>query len=209
MERRLHSSKDNRHTLRLGVMGSASPDFELAVGQKCRELGRAIAARAYCLLTGACGGLPHECVLGAREIGIHTVGISPASSLQEHIEVFDSPYREYDVMIYTGLGLMGRELINIRSSDAVVIVGGRTGTLGEFAIAHEEGKVIGVLQGTGGIADLLSELEPQLNKETGSEVLYETRPEKLVARLIDAALGRTEERDLNAAQERGVHEERQ
>jgi len=45
-----------------------------------------------------------------------------------------SPHLEYDVMIYTGLGLMGRELINIRSSDIVFGVGGRSGTLGEFTI---------------------------------------------------------------------------
>lgn len=207
MEHRTHSPKDHRHTVRFGVMGSASPDFEPAIGQKCRELGRAIASRAYCLLTGACGGLPHECVLGAREIGIHTVGISPASNLQEHIDVFDSPYLEYDVLIFTGLGLMGRELINIRSSDAVVFVGGRTGTLGEFAIAHEEGKVIGVLRGTGGIADLLDELEPQLNKETGSEVLYDDEPGTLVSRLIDAVSRRSEEGGLSDEQRREIREE--
>jgi hypothetical protein len=40
-------------------------------------------------------------VLGAKEIGGHVVGISPASSLREHVEVFRSPYREYDVLIFT------------------------------------------------------------------------------------------------------------
>ncbi len=70
------------------------------------------------------------------------IGISPAPSLKEHVEIFQSPCREYDVLIFTGLGLMGRELINIRSSDIVVITGGRSGTLGEFAIAYEEGKLV-------------------------------------------------------------------
>jgi predicted Rossmann-fold nucleotide-binding protein len=32
---------------------------------------------------------------------------------------------EYDVLIFTGLGPMGRELVNIRSSDIVIVVGGR------------------------------------------------------------------------------------
>jgi uncharacterized protein (TIGR00725 family) len=116
--------------------------------------------------------------------GGHVIGISPASTLREHVETFGSPYREYDVMIYTGLGLMGRELINIRSSDIVIVIGGRSGTLGEFAIADEEGKLIGVLTGTGGIAETLSAIEASLRKTTGAEVLYDGEPERLVERLL-------------------------
>jgi hypothetical protein len=113
------------------------------------------------------------------------VGISPAITLKEHVETYGSPYREYDVLIFTGLGLMGRELVNIHSSDIVIVVGGRSGTLGEFAIAYEQGKLIGVLQGTGGIADALPALEASLNKQTGSEVLYDSDPSALVRRLLD------------------------
>lgn len=181
----LHSlAYSHNDLIRFGVMGSASTNFDQVVGDNCRLLGRAIAQNAYCLLTGACPGLPHETVLGAKQVDGHTIGISPGSNLSEHIELYDSPYLEYDVMIYTGLGLMGRELINIRSSDIIVIVGGRTGTLGEFAIAHEEGKLIGVLQGTGGIADRLDDLEPYLNKNTGSIVVYDTEPNELVHALV-------------------------
>src|SRR5437667_448881 len=53
----------------------------------------------------------------------------------------------FDVLIYTGSGLMGREITDIRTCDIVVIVGGRIGTLGEFAIAYDEGRLIGVLTG--------------------------------------------------------------
>jgi uncharacterized protein (TIGR00725 family) len=127
----------------------------------CRDLGRAVAEAGCCLLTGACPGLPHEAVLGAKQAGGHVVGISPAASLREHVDVDGSPYREYDVLIFTGLGSMGRELINIRSSDIIVVVGGRSGTLGEFAIAYEEGKLIGVLTGTDGITDGLAGLAQQ------------------------------------------------
>ena len=137
--------------IRIGVMGSAAAETDAVVDIVCRDLGRAVAEAGCCLLTGACPGLPHEAVLGAKEAGGHVVGISPAASLREHVDVHGSPYREYDVLIFTGLGLMGRELINIRSSDIIVVVGGRSGTLGEFAIAYEEGKLIGVLTGTGGI----------------------------------------------------------
>lgn len=172
-------------TIRIGVMGSAGGERSEGLSRLCRALGKAIAESGCCLLTGACPGLPHEAVLGAKEVGGHIVGISPGMHLKEHVERFDSPYREYDVMIYTGLGLMGRELVNIRSSDIVLVVGGRSGTLGEFAIAYDEGKLIGVLTGSGGIADALPELVPSLDKGSGSEVIYEPDPEQLVKRVLE------------------------
>jgi len=171
--------------IRIGVMGSAAAEFQSEIARLCRRLGRAIAEEGCCLLTGACPGLPHETVLGAKEAGGHVIGISPAISLKEHVETFTSPYKDYDVLIFTGLGLMGRELINIRTSNIVVVTGGRCGTLGEFSIAHAEGKLIGVLTGTGGITTVLSEVERSLNKATGAEVIYEPEPEQLVRRLLD------------------------
>ena len=171
--------------IRIGVMGSASAAETAAVVKLCRELGRAVAEAGCCLLTGACPGLPHEAVLGAKQAGGHVVGISPAASLREHVDVHRSPYHEYDVLIFTGLGLMGRELINIRSSDIIVVVGGRSGTLGEFAIAYEEGKLIGVLTGTGGITDGLAGLVATLRKDTGAEVMYDEQPARLVGRLLE------------------------
>lgn len=87
-------------------------------------------------------------------------------------------------MVYTGLGLMGRELINIRSSDIIVVAGGRCGTLGEFAIAYEEGKLIGVLTGTGGITSVLPQLVDSLSKETGAEVMYHAEPHQLIVQLL-------------------------
>ena len=169
-------------------MGSAGGDLDPRIVAKCRDLGREIAENGCCLLTGACPGLPHEAALGAKESGGHTVGISPAASLKEHVELFHSPYEDYDVLIYTGLGLMGREVVNIRSSDIVVVVGGRCGTLGEFAIAFEEGKLIGVLTGTGGIAEALEVLGSAFDKPTGSEIISDADPATLVSSLIERYL---------------------
>ena len=172
--------------IRIGVMGSAGGDVPPAVSESCRRLGRVIAERGCCLLTGACPGLPHDAVLGAKEAHGHVVGISPAATLKEHVEIHHSPYREYDVLILTGMGLMGRELINIHSSDIVIVVGGRSGTLGEFAIAYEDGKLIGVLSGTGGITTALPELGASLEaKKTGAEVIYDEDPARLVERLLE------------------------
>lgn len=171
--------------VRIGVMGSAGGELTETVSEKCKNMGRIISEKGCCLLTGACPGLPDIVVQGAKSANGHVIGISPASNLKEHIETFDSPYKDYDVMIFTGLGLMGRELINIRSSDIIIIVGGRTGTLGEFAIAYEEGKLIGVLTGTGGVADTIKMTEDSFRKDTGSEIIYDDDPQSLIDRLTE------------------------
>ena len=50
---------------------------------------------------------------------------------------YASPLEPYDAMVFSGSGLMGREVHNIHSSDFVIFVGGRTGTplAGVFAVA--------------------------------------------------------------------------
>jgi YHS domain-containing protein len=81
---------------------------------------------------------------------------------------------------------MGREVVNIRSSDIVVIVGGSSGTLGELAIAYDEGKLIGVLTGSGGISDMVADILATCNKDTGARVVYDDDPCRLVEQLLDA-----------------------
>lgn len=89
------------------------------------------------------------------------------------------------MLIYTGSGLMGREITNIRSCDIVVIAGGRSGTLGELAIAYDEGRLIGILTGTGGITGMVEEIIRACKKETGACVLYDDDPTLLIDRLVE------------------------
>jgi predicted Rossmann-fold nucleotide-binding protein len=88
---------------------------------------------------------------------------------------------------------MGREITAVRTCDAVIIVGGRSGTLGEFAIAYDEGKVVGVLLGTGGLADHIQTVVEICNKSTGSVVIYDDDSERLVKRVLQAFHGRLED----------------
>jgi SLOG cluster4 family len=87
-------------------------------------------------------------------------------------------------MIYTGSGLMGREAVNIRSSDIVVSIGGHSGTLGEFSIAYDEGKLIGVLLVIGGITTEIKHIVKKIKKKTGARILYDDNPRTLVKRLV-------------------------
>lgn len=170
--------------LKVGVMGGAadvaSPDH-LA---RAHALGRAVAVRGCVLITGACPGLPLAAACGAKQAGGLVVGISPGTNLDEHLGTYASPTAFHDVLVYTGSGLMGREVVNIRTSDVVAIVGGRSGTLGELAIAYDEGKPIGVLTGMGGISDLVPDILAACAKDTGSRVVYEADPDRLIEQLL-------------------------
>lgn len=142
------------HRLKIGVMGSASgPQLDnLPAKEAAYLLGQEIGKRNHIFVNGACPGLPNDAMLGAKEAGAWTIGVSPAFSKFQHINEYNSPH-EHDMIIYTGMGFMERDIINIRTSDAIVIIGGGIGTLNEFTIAYEEGRPIGVLTNTGGISD--------------------------------------------------------
>ena len=167
----------------VGVMGSSGGIIPLEVSQKLYELGKEIGRRRYVLITGACPGLPHEAVKGAKITGGIVVGVSPALNFEEHVVKFKSPVEGYDALIYTGSGLMGREIENIRSCDVVVFAGGRSGTLGEFAIAYDEAKIIGILENTGGITDHLKTIVSFVGKETGATLVASPEPTNLLDRL--------------------------
>ena len=121
-----------------------------------------------------------------REQGGFALGISPAENRHEHIARYGLPEDGADVIVYTGFGYKGRNVINIRSSDIVVIFSGATGTLNEFTIAYDEGKIIGVLEGSGGVADHLREIIEFCNKPTAGAVIFDRAPASLVRRCLEA-----------------------
>ncbi len=170
----------------VGVMGSAGGQIADKIKQQMRQLGEEVGRRDYILVTGAAPGLPQESVIGAKSVQGLVVGISPALNFREHVEKYKAPTAGYDLIVYTGSGLMGREIENIRTCDVVVFAGGRSGTLGEFAIAYDEGKVIGVLTGTGGVADHVHDLLKIINKETGAILAFDDDPIQLLNKLEEA-----------------------
>jgi uncharacterized protein (TIGR00725 family) len=166
-------------------MGSAGGAITGAELELARRLGKRIAERECTIVTGACPGLPHAAVLGAHEAGGISLGVSPALSPEEHVNVYGSPLQPYTTMVFTGSGLMGRETHNIHSSDFVLFVGGRSGTLGEFCIAYDEGKLIGILQNSGGISNEFERIARLVHKDTGSTIIVDDDPEKLLDRCLE------------------------
>lgn len=116
--------------------------------------GAAIAKAGHALLTGATIGLPNYAAEGYKKAGgAMSLGISPAASKVEHVRKYRLPIAAYDSILYTGLHYVGRDTLLISSSDAVISIGGRLGTLHEFTIAMEMDTPIGFLQGAGGISE--------------------------------------------------------
>ncbi|UCD84985.1 MAG: hypothetical protein JSU92_01995 [Deltaproteobacteria bacterium] len=168
----------------VGVIGSAGGRISKTAREKSYLLGKAVAESGCVLLTGGCPGIPFDAARGAKEAGGIVVGISPGIDLNEHVVRYKSPTDYLDILIFTGTGLMGREVTGIRSCDVVVVVSGRSGTLGEFSIAYDEGRPIGVMEGTGGITREIKKIVKAVKKKTGSTVLYDSDPKRLVARLL-------------------------
>lgn len=173
------------HRLKIGVMGSASgPQTEdPAAREKARQLGREIGKRGYIFINGACPGLPNDALLGAKECHAFCLGISPAFSEYEHINEYMSPHA-HDMIIFTGMGFMERDIINIRSADAVVIVGGGIGTLNEFTIAYDEGRPMGIVTNSGGISNSIPHIVQELcQREMPPNLVMDDDPAALLDKL--------------------------
>jgi len=172
--------------LKIGIMGSAADKIEPKYRRMAYQIGKAVAHHNCILINGACYGIPYEASRGARKGDGFIVGISPAKDLHDHISNYKFPTDIFDVIIYSGFGYKGRNVLNVASADGLVVVNGSVGTLNEFTIGYDEGRVIGILEGSGGIADHIREIIRITNKKTGATIIYESDPHKLISKVIIA-----------------------
>lgn len=152
--------------------------------EKTKALGAEIIKSGAVLVTGATTGAPLWAAIGAKEAGGFVIGLSPASSEIEHVKKYHLPLDYHDIVIYTGFGYSGRNLLLTRASDAVITTCGRMGTLNEFTIAFEDKKPQGVLEGTGGVADDVEEIIKRAHRGSGF-VVYDSDPKTLVQKVIE------------------------
>ncbi len=169
------------------VSGAAKGDSVEEGKELATKLGKAIAKAGHSLLTGATIGLPNYAAEGYKAAGGKmSVGISPAATKIEHVMKYRLPTKAYDTIIYTGLHYVGRDTLLITSSDAVVSIGGRLGTLHEFTIAMETDTPIGFLQGAGGISEQIQDLMALAHPlRAGSMVTFSDSSEQLIKDLTD------------------------
>lgn len=152
--------------------------------QKAETVGREIAKRGLVLVTGATTGMPYWAAKGAKEAGGIVIGFSPAASKIAHIRTYHLPVDYHDLIIYTGFDYGGRNLLLVRSADAVITLCGRMGTLNEFTIAFEDHKPIGVLEGSGGTTDMLYDIIKNAHRGFNN-VIFDSNPSSLIDKLLE------------------------
>lgn len=132
----------------IGIIGKGMADGEDTVPREAldgaEEVGRLVAGRHGVVISGGLGGVMEAVSKGAHEAGGLVIGLLP--SLDRRTA---NPY--VDIPLPTGLSTI-RNHLTVRSSDAVIMIGGGNGTLNELTVCYGTKPVV-VLEGTGGWAD--------------------------------------------------------
>jgi len=178
-------------------MQISSPQIKIvisgaAVTTPCREgiheiaydIGKKLAEKNCVVLTGATTGMPLWVAKGAYENGGLVIGISPARSYLEHTKVYKLPTDYHHVILYSGEGYSGRNLLLIKMGDGVLFICGRIGTLNEFTAAFEEEKPMAVLLNSGGTEIYFQDIIKKAKRGPG-KIVWEEDPEILVEKFID------------------------
>ena len=182
--------KTPKHRMTICVSGAARGKTVDTSYNLAFELGRQVALHGHVLITGATVGLPDWAAQGAKSVGGMSIGVSPAASHKEHIKKYRLPTTAYDFILYTGLRYVGRDALLVQSSDAILSIGGRMGTVHEFATAIESHIPVGVLQDSGGVGDEFQYLMKAAGMchdgicDTRHDVFFETDPSYLVERIV-------------------------
>lgn len=169
----------------IGVLGGSSryDDGQILAAYK---VGQELAKRDKYIMTGGTTGIPYSAAIGAKEGGALVVGISPASSFEDHVTRFKKPLDYSDLTVYTGMGVAGRSSVLVQSVCGSIFIGGESGTLNEFTAAWMCGNnILGILTGAGGISDNLNSLLSEIKTAWGSIVISEKDPVVLVQRVCE------------------------
>jgi uncharacterized protein (TIGR00725 family) len=113
----------------IAVIGAGRCSSDVAA--LAEAVGRELAQHGACLVCGGLSGVMEAACMGAKSAGGLTVGILPGTSQRDA-----NPY--VDVPIVTGMG-EARNVLVIRSAQAVIAVDGEYGTLSEIAHALKLG----------------------------------------------------------------------
>ncbi len=175
----------------------------LDVLEKGKETGREIAKQGAIITTGATTGFPLYAAMGAKDERGFSIGFSPASTEREHSLTYRLPLDYMDIIVYTGFGYSGRDLLLVRSSDAVVIGCGRIGTINEFAVAFEDKRPIGILEGSWQTDEILDTIIKAAHRPN-AKIVFDSDPKALVERLIEMVMKGREELNLVFANGDGI-----
>ena len=175
---------------KIGIFGSAE-EFDKSLIIKVKELGKLLGQKKVIVITGAASGFPYIASYEAFKNGAEIWGYS----YEQNVENIRKRMPDHDLSIYKKLIYIPRSFSfasdiqvskkyrNVTSTatcDAGIIIAGRWGTMNEFTNLYDMGKVIGVLTGTGGIADELPKLNKKIHKKSKAKILFNDSPAELV-----------------------------
>ena len=179
-----NNGKHGHIKLKIGVSGAAETGHcGLNALDKAKELGREVIRQGGILITGATTGFPLWAAMGAKDEQGISIGLSPAVNEKDHVEGYRLPLDYMDLIIYTGFGFPGRDLLFTRSCDAIIIGCGRIGTIHEFTIAFEDGKPMGVLEGPWTMAEQIKDMIAKGNRPA-EKVIFDDDPKRLIEKVI-------------------------
>lgn len=98
------------------------------------EVGRLVAENGGYLICGGLEGVMEAACRGAKAAGGTTIGVLPTGSKEDANRYVDLP-------IVTGMGT-ARNVIIVRTADAIIAIDGSFGTLSEIAHALDQGKKV-------------------------------------------------------------------
>jgi uncharacterized protein (TIGR00725 family) len=117
--------------MQVAVIGGGQCDA--SVWKMAQELGRRLAEEGHTTICGGLGGVMEAVCCGAREAGGLAVGILPGEK--------DEANPFVGIAIATGMG-HARNVLVVKSADAVIALPGEYGTLSEMALALKMGKLV-------------------------------------------------------------------
>ncbi|MGB0925166.1 MAG: hypothetical protein ACPGTS_00480 [Minisyncoccia bacterium] len=155
--------------------------------EKAQILGEKIAGHNCVLNIPASTGFPFWVAKGARNVDGTVVGFSPAANEHEHVHTYDLPTKYMDIIIYSGFGYAGADLLQSRSSDAIIFGYGGVETIHEFWVAFQENKPIGILKGDWDTDEVLYSILKNNEEFDHDRVIFDEDPNRLIERLIKMA----------------------
>ncbi len=181
---------------KIGIFGSSADEADANSKEKAKQLGRILNSHKLTIITGACSGLPYITAKEGSGNGNPVWGFSPMLDLYGQKKFTPKD----DLSIYKRLIFIPsnfefanneqvckkyRNVISTANCDVGIIISGRWGTMNEFTNLYDMGKVIGILTGTGGVADELPYLMKKVFKKTKAKIFFEDSPKKLIELVIN------------------------
>jgi uncharacterized protein (TIGR00725 family) len=173
-----------KKSIAIAIFSSAKQKVDEELNIIAEEIGVYLAKKKIKVVTGGSLGIPALVVKAAKHNGGETMAFFPDHDPESHGRRFDNQSTEFFDTFKFIPGFTKRSLAMIGFVDAAIVLNGRMGTLSEITMAIEEGLIVGIVQGTGGISDLVPEVLKISNKEICSKVILSDDYKEIIDQII-------------------------